>query len=267
MRSVAAPYVPSAAWRASLDDGTLVVSAGADLVLADESLDVQSAQQLINGWRDGQIDVEQLSHDARKTLQQLEAAGAIGRSREPERATTVAVRFAGIRDTHLERRLRHDLDESPTLHQVEGEPDLVLVVRTTARLVELYEPSGPEDIPHLLLDLAYHHTVSLGPLVVPGETACLGCLAGRIGAVWGDAPPPARPAALASSPLAAALAVRELETIGAGDLRLANATVAYDVAAHRVTSCPAYRLPWCPVCGDGAAAPRGDLELPWARTA
>ena len=256
--------MPSPAWRASLDDGILVVSAGADVVLAEEGLDVESAQQLVDRWHEGVIGVEHLSQDACETLEQLEAAGAVSRAHEQDRATAVAIRVAGTGHTELERRLRQDIAASASLQPVQGDPELVLVVRTTARLVELYEPAGPENVPHLLLDLAYHHTISLGPLVVPGETACLGCLAGRIGAVWGDAPPPPRPGALASSSLAAALAVRELEAIGAGDLRLANATVAYDVAAHGVTSCPAYRLPWCPVCGDGAAAPKGDLELPWA---
>jgi bacteriocin biosynthesis cyclodehydratase domain-containing protein len=114
--------------------------------------------------------------------------------------------------------------------------------------------------------VAYHHTVSLGPLVVAGETACFACLAGRIGAAWGDPAPPERPAVLGGAGLAAALAVRELEAVAGGDVRLANATAAYDLASHRVLVETLYRLPWCPICGD-RSAPEGPIALPWADAA
>ena len=145
MRSVAAPYVPSPAWRASLDDGILVVSAGADVVLAEEGLDAESARLLVEGWGQGAIDVGTLSQHAQETVQALVAAGAVARTHAPvPTTTTIGVRFAGMRDPPLERRLLQEIDASATLRPVAGDPELVLVVRTTARLVELYEPSGPE---------------------------------------------------------------------------------------------------------------------------
>ncbi len=259
--------MPSPAWRASLDDGILVVSAGADVVHAAVDLDEESARQLLDGWERGAIDPTQLRLRARETLEALDGAGAVRRGPEAERPTDVKVRFAGMVEPRLERWLRDALDDSQVVHRCDDDADLVLVVRTTARLVELYDDARPEPTRHLLLDLAYHHTVSLGPFVVPGETACLACLAGRIGSLWGDAPPPDRPAVLESPALAAVLAVRELERLARGDFRLANATVAYDLYAHRVVTCPVYRLPWCPACGDEAAAPPGHIELPWVNAA
>jgi bacteriocin biosynthesis cyclodehydratase domain-containing protein len=181
---------------------------------------------------------------------------------EPPEPRAVAVRWVGKPDEGLEQLLSAGIAASAALSFGEGEGGLLLYVRTTGRLVEAYDAPEPVSTPHLLLDVAYHHTVSLGPLVVAGETACLACLAGRIGQLWGDSQPPSRPAMLDSPGLAAALAVRELEKTSGGDVRLAGATAAYDFDSHQVNIGAVYRLPWCPVCGDGGEID-GRIELAW----
>jgi len=202
---------------------------------------------------------------AREAATELIEAGAI-ESPGDAVMSAVELRWVGRPDEALDRHVRLGVDESDLLRQATEDADLMLLVRTTGRLVEAYDDAEPIAIPHLLLDVAYHHTVSIGPLVVAGETACLACLAGRIGRLWGDPPPPPRPAILRSPALAVGLAVLELERAAAGDLRLAGRTAAYDLESHDVTTGSVYKLPWCPVCGDRAQAD-GRIALPWAELA
>lgn len=256
-------YVPSPAWRVSFESGILVLNAGADHLFAEDDVDEATAAELLVAWERGRVSAGELSPRGRQIVDELAASEILVGSSQERRPQTVAVRWVGRTDPGLERHLRAGIGESPTLCPTDEPPDVTLVVRTTGRLVELYERDGVPTTPHLLLDVAYHHTVSLGPLVVVGETACLGCLAGRIGAYWGDPEPPRRPAMVESPALGSALAVRELEAVAAGDLRLANATAAYDLRAHRVSAGAVYKLPWCPTCGD-RSAPDGAIDLPWA---
>jgi hypothetical protein len=258
-------YAPPREWRLIYDRGLLVLSAGADRLYALEDVTEAAAAELISCWEHEELDDGRLSVDARELLGRLvechllEASpiGPVGR---------IAVRWAGEREVALENRLTDLLAGNDRLVLVPDTADLVLVIRTTARLVDLYPGGEREAAPHLLLDLAYNHTLSLGPLVLAGETACLACLAGRINHFWGDPQPPRRPAVLRAAPLAAALAVHELERIVDGDYSLAGATSAYDLESRRTLAGAVYRLPWCPVCGDGGGS-AGIAELPWANAA
>jgi len=258
-------YAPSREWRLIYDRSLLILSAGADRLYALEDVTEAAAAELISCWERAEFDDAHLSVDARRLLDRLvecrllEAPpiGTVGR---------IAVRWAGEREIALEDRLTELFGRNDQLALVHDNADLVLVIRTTARLVDLYSGGEQDSTPHLLLDLAYNHTISLGPLVLAGETACLACLAGRINHFWGDPQPPLQPAVLRAAPLVAALAVHELERIVEGDFSLAGATFAYDLESRRTVAGAVYRLPWCPVCGDGGES-AGIAELPWASAA
>jgi bacteriocin biosynthesis cyclodehydratase domain-containing protein len=258
-------YAPSREWRLIYDRGLVVLSAGADRLYALEDVTEAAAAELISCWEHEEFDDGQLSVDGRNLLDRL-AECRVLEARPTGPVGRIAVRWAGTREVALENRLADLFEENDRLVLLRDNADLVLVIRTTARLVDLY-PGGERDAaPHLLLDLAYNHTVSVGPLVLAGETACLACLAGRINHFWGDPQPPVRPAILRAAPLAAALAVHELEGIVYGDYSLAGATFAYDLESRRTVAGAVYRLPWCPVCGDGGES-AGIAELPWASAA
>lgn len=240
------------------EQGSLVFSAGADRLYALRDVAEEAAQELIgHALGDGE-----LSPQARDLLDRVTAGALLDPPQDPE-PRRVALRWAGDRNVALEGRLRAFVDESPWLFAEAREADLLLVVRTNAPLTDIYDSPAALREPHLLLDLAYHHTISLGPLVLAEETACLACLAGRIGHTWGDPEPPPEPRALEAANLAAALAAHELERVALGDLTLVNATVTHDLERREATKAAVYRLPWCPICGDGGATP-GRIELPWA---
>ncbi|RZL64508.1 MAG: hypothetical protein EOP81_08100 [Variovorax sp.] len=152
----------------------------------------------------------------------------------------------------------------------EGEtPDLVLVIRSNCNWQDAlarYADAAPQQ-PHLLVDLAYHHTVSLGPYVVPGDTACVACLGHRVAHRWGDLPMPAAPAVQQHEALVTALVRQALHGEPGTAARLAwvERVVSLDLRSLASTQDRVFRHPWCPVCSaqphDDAGA--GSLALPW----
>ena len=54
--------------------------------------------------------------------------------------------------------------------------DLAVLIRTRMSMQDFYRHIDYAQIykPHLFVDLTFHHIISIGPLVFPGATACLG---------------------------------------------------------------------------------------------
>lgn len=146
--------------------------------------------------------------------------------------------------------------------------DLLVVVRTTAGLATLSTRAGEwiaDGRPHLLVELTGLRTVSWGPLVVPGHTACLGCLAGRVADRWGDLAPPPTPGstAPAGAAVAAGALAHQLDRIRAGHLDLIDRTVSLDLDTLRGTESTVLREVDCPWCAP--VLPDGRIDLPWLR--
>ena len=262
-------YAGSPEWSVAYEHGYLIASGGADEVYSVEDVSSQTAAELAELW-EHPLDRERLSPDAARVVQQLLSVGAVVRDLEPRPPARIALAFCGAQEATFVDALSAEAGGERLWRLAEArDEELTLVVRTGGRLVEMSDGTDhPVSGPHLLLDTAYHHTLSLGPLVFPGETACLACLAGRIGQYWGDPVPPARPAARRWARLAAALAALELDKIAAGDYGLVNATVAFDLGRHEVKRNALYKLPWCPVCGDRERGQTvGLVPLPWVEAA
>lgn len=246
------------AWRVDREDGLLVVSGGADALYALTDVDQTVAEEVVAVCGRELIDPGALSEPVRDVVIELRSAGVLRAIRPEAAPSRVELRFVGraLPDVEVELARRG-------AHVVEGDADLVVFVRTDAELKDACGP-GYESVrtPHLLLDLGFHHTISLGPLVFPGETACFGCLVGRIARYWGDARPPERPAVQNHAPLAVSLLALELERFGAGDWRLVNETVSWCLDRLETRRGRVYRLPWCPRCGDEGEQ-LGSIPLPW----
>jgi bacteriocin biosynthesis cyclodehydratase domain-containing protein len=145
--------------------------------------------------------------------------------------------------------------------------DLLVWIRTRTSLLDTLGDYATVRVPHLLVDLAYHHTLSIGPLVWPGDTACLGCFGGRIRHLWGDPTPPAAPRALAALPLAASLVQTELDVFRERGScpALVERAVVLDLETLTTRVERVHRLPWCPFCfPPGAEHGAGSFALPWA---
>jgi bacteriocin biosynthesis cyclodehydratase domain-containing protein len=241
-------------WAATFDAGALILSGGADQLLAIQAVDSATASEILGLWSSGP---QPSTQRALEIAGQLADLGILRRTL----AATVPPRIAVIGNGDLTQAIREALTERLSARISGDEADLLVFVRSGGRLVDLYSDGVMPLAPHLLIDAAYHHTFSIGPLVVPGDTACLACLAGRIGYRWGDPPAPERPAVQRNVALLAEIAALEVGRIAAGDLGLAGQTVAYDFERRTVITGSVYRLPWCPVCGDGDE-PDGRIVLP-----
>ncbi|MFT7597769.1 MAG: hypothetical protein ACI8TP_000689 [Acidimicrobiales bacterium] len=136
-------------------------------------------------------------------------------------------------------------------------------ITTELTLVVRRGPSWPTGGPgvHLGIDLSHHHTLVLGPLVVPGVTSCLDCLERHIERRWGSDDAPAEPAMLRWSSLVAELVTIQLELIGRGRSPLVNATASWNLSTAESER---HDLLRAPDCGGPCRAPSVDkIHLPW----
>ena len=246
-------FEASREWAVSHSDGALILSGGAGELLALEAIDADTAAEIAGLWSGGP---QPRTRRALEVAAQLADLGILHR----RLMVTVPPRIAISGTGELTTAIRSVLAERLSARIGSDDADLLVLVRSGGRLVDLYRAGVLPVIPHLLIDAAYHHTFSIGPLVVPGDTACLACLAGRIGHRWGDPPAPERPAVQRNLALLADITALEVGKIIAGDLGLAGQTIAYDFERRRVIKGSVYRLPWCPVCGDGGE-PEGRIVL------
>lgn len=249
--------VADPAWHAQVRDEGLVVYAGADLAYLIPDLPRAVAVALAGLFEPvlrgvaRTVDESRLGEPVRRHVAQLRTLGALrpaGLPNDEARPAGVGTRFVGEAPAGLVERLPHH-----------DEPDLLLVVRTTGTLVDLVEVARETTVPHLLLDLAYHHTAAIGPFVVPGAGACLACLAVRAGRRWGDPPPPPRPGAV-SQDFPISLALQAIKNIRNGSLALLDAVVTVNLDEFTTTRESVLPAAGCEIC----PAPHvGRVSLPW----
>jgi hypothetical protein len=231
----------SPGWAVAAESGHLVVTAGADAVWLLEDVPGDVAQFVARFWSDAPpLDVPD---PAKPVVAQLTGLGALrpaGAAAPPPRAFRLL--FAG----------------DPVDLGLAADPNgLTVVVRTNASLLDAADAAADLTTPHVLVDLAYQHTVALGPSVFPGDTACLACLAGRVGTRWGDPQPPARPSAIDDAGLAGMLLARAVRGTA-----LVNATVSIDLDDLSTRREALWPAPGCPSCRQWR--PPGTIALPWS---
>jgi hypothetical protein len=240
---VRTPYVIDPAWSITREGGTLRARAGADHLFALEDVadDVTAALLARPLFRPATVGAGADVFDQLVTLGAVRPE--ISPAGDPMETSLV---WAGDPVAAVADGVGPQLAAA----LLSDRPALVVYVRTTATLTATAElaAAGPP-VPHLLVDVAYHHTVSLGPLVVPGDTSCLSCLVMRVSPAWGDEPPPPRPAATRRPELLAAVVAAEIDKVAGGDTGLVNRTVALNLTTWRTTEGTLLKAPWCPACG------------------
>ena len=173
-------------------------------------------------------------------FEQLRSAGVIGPVLQ-QRSGTVALLGDPV---PIEVGQHLDLEVSEP-----AGADLVVVVRHRSRHQEVMEQVRELEQVHLYADISFHHTVSLGPLVIPHETPCIGCLYGRLQERWGDHRPAPQPAAASQfGQVVAALLATEAKRCLTGDTSLVGRTVAWDLEQRRVVSERLLTVPICSYC-------------------
>ncbi|QQS20221.1 hypothetical protein IPL85_02095 [Candidatus Saccharibacteria bacterium] len=259
-------YRKNSSWNLIYENGLLILNAGADKIFAIEDTSSQVGKELVVLWDQEQISLDKLSPEAQEVAEQLKTAGILLNVIEQKQTFGISYYFLGSSDEQLSKRIENELGEK--YKSVSSNADLLLIIRTNGKLVELTSSNYYKElaIPHLFIDLAYEHSISVGPLVFPRQSACISCLIGRVITYWGDAEPPTKPAIQHNSGLIAGVVGLEIKKIlEQYDRELVNNTIAYDFENHKVRKSSVYKLPMCPVCGSSKIDNVGSIKLPWGQ--
>lgn len=228
----------------------LVLSAGADRRAAIDGL-APAHLELVAGWSAG-WPVE-VPAGVGPLIDRLVEIGAL----RPETAAVPAIGLVGTDPIASELA---GLVTAARLVPV-TDAEVVLMVRTGAGWPTDGPPLAADQL-QLGIDLAFHHTVVIGPLVVPGASACLACLDARVDGFWDRAGVPAAPGVQRWLPAIAALVDVQLDLIGQGRSPLVNATATWDLERAAASVEHLYRMTGCPSCQPTPVPPR--VSLQWA---
>lgn len=265
----------SPAWRLFLEEGRAVLTAGADETYLLDELSPDEADELHRGWASGAVSLDDAGRTPalRDAIGLLEKSGALFvgdaavESGARLRWSIVAIGDCAVPIAELVRTMA-SRDDGLTHVERDDAPALVILVRGNGPLLGVLDEAGAAAaLPHLLVDVGYAHTLSIGPFVWPGRTACIGCFAGRIAHAWGDAEPPRAPRASRAAELAAAMVLERLRSFRAhrGCAFLVERVVSLDLSTLETRTDHVFRLPWCPRCQSPADDRRGtgSFALPW----
>jgi bacteriocin biosynthesis cyclodehydratase domain-containing protein len=272
-------------WHLFLEGEQLFLSGGADeIYLVDEVPTLAAAQRLLVAAQSNHYASIANDHELGAALRQLRRIGAIATQSDRGSPLPVALIWSGDALPLLEAALAQQTLAQQTLAQQARSGDnaiifthenqaaqLAIVIRTNASwrdTIATYERAAL-CTPHLLVDLAYHHTLSIGPYVVPGDTACIACIGHRIAHQWGDALVPTQPAVALQHEVVAGLLLNIVNDFAAHGMCTDYVEHAISLNLRTLSSRRerVFRLPWCSVCSATTVAqssqPDGRLPLPW----
>lgn len=259
-------WQPHPGWTVFIQNDMLFLSGGADEVYAvDEARPAVVAQQIAEAWQQRTLHALQDQPACQAALRQLRRIGAIVSARALHAPQKLALYWMGEVCEPLAAALYKDSDEGLQWVAEPCQADTVLLVRSNASWMHCVTRYAELELrqPHLWVDIAYHHTLVIGPYVVPGETACVHCLSNRVAHRWGDVPLPASPQVQQHWALLAALILAPLRR-QTGWAQWMEQSVSMDLNTLQTQRSTVYRLPWCRVChGEEAAPLAGPLPLPW----
>jgi hypothetical protein len=258
---------PSPHWTLLLEGDRAIASAGGDELYLLDELSGDQARRLVEAWRAGALDGA--AADLAPMIDKLARLGVVVKTtRAPSPANELRYGVRGLGEAHapLARLVDQLAQTSAGLRRDDARAELIVCMRASGTLFDALTDYEQVKTPHVFVDVAYHHTLSLGPLVWPGETACLSCYAGRIRHAWGDPAAPPEPLAAEHAPLVAALVVDQLRQFAATGScpALVERAVAFHLPSLETKSERVHRLPWCPRCFPGDAPyGAGSFALPW----
>lgn len=258
-------YIPNPNWTIIYEKEKLILSAGADKILAIEDVLPETALEIIKHWRRKSINLTAFSPRAKNIFDQLITANIVKLANSKDRVEfkSISISFSGDKLPVFNNDFRKTL--SGITFADEDNAELIIYIRTNCLLKNVVTDSYTNvNKPHLFVDLAYEHTFSLGPLVFPDETACIGCLIGRLSNYWGDPEPPRKPKIQENLGIILNVLSREVKKIIEGDQGLINKTISYDFENYRIKTDKIYKLPWCRFCHKRLPIENlGYIDLPW----
>jgi hypothetical protein len=243
-------WSPAWAVEPATEPTTLVLSAGADRRVAIDGV-AAADRAAVEAWQVSGVVPSPIGHGDLSHAHLVDRLAEIGAAEPVVPAGSPTV-VAG--DPQVAAELS-------TLLTAGRSRDLAVAVRTGSAW-----PAVPARQLLLGVDLTLHHTVVLGPLAVPGVTACLDCLAARSARRWDVPTVPERPAVQRRLPVVAALLDVQLGLVAQGTSPLLNATMAWNLETGDTDRQALYKLAGCPTCaaaGGASGTGHGRVALPW----
>lgn len=264
-------YFMNANWNMFVEDGKLFITKGADETYYLDEADEEQAAAIYKAYIAGSFDDLFSAGSLAGIASKLEKAGVIYSKvfDACDKKLRVHIEYFGTPSENLRTALQGSISKRnrAVASTDMQDADLALFVRTNAQLRNLLDGYESVTVPHVLVDLGYADTVSIGPLVFKGETACLGCFIGRLARNWGDPVPPAMPAITHRCELVSAFVLEKIdEYANLGNCPdLVNKAWHFNAKTFSSGYDKVYRLPWCPVCGNTGDNPK--ISFPWTSEA
>lgn len=254
------PYALSPKWIIVRQDDLLLISGGAD---AKYSIDIETGEQSFFETikPDQAFNISSLNSFDKRIFEQLLTAEVIVPLINFGTSTSIAT-IGDANNLSLNNRKKFNFVDIKEAH------DFIVIIRTNSSYSDLLSKINYKSInkPHLFIDTAFHHTISIGPLVFPGETACIACLEGRLKSRWGDNTPPPTPAmTIENKQLITGILSLELSKIISGDTSLINKTISWNFQNRTVATNQLLKVPVCPICNQNKIDLGGALVLPWTK--
>lgn len=237
------PVCWSDEWTIHSDETGLQLIAGADRQIALGGISPE-LEASVATWSKGEV--RPTTDDEAMLIDQLTAMGVL----VPGVADPVNVIGSGPLAEELSKRL-----EAAGCTSTDGSTGLEVLIRSAQGW-----PEPSQGATHLAVNNRLHHTVVLGPLVVPGISACTDCLDHRSEYRWPAKPEPAVPAATRFPYLAAELVLIQVGLAKEGRSPLVNATIAWDLETGSAKHETLLKLPGCPKCDTIGST--GQIRLP-----
>lgn len=270
-------YKKNPRWTMFLENNQLFATKGADEIYLIEELTADEAKKLYQAYKNDEVHIlksTSTNEKILKAIQSLEKAGIIyikDDVYDSLKSVSFGIRWFDKINDKILNILKQFSETSSQLNFVTktdfNDIDLLIIIRTSGNLKEAIKDYEKIEIPHLFVDIAYDHFISLGPFVFPQKTACLSCFVGRIIYNWGDPETPSSPNVSESSELIASLIleqIRVFQKFGSCP-ELIEKVWSFNVNELTTKIDNVFRLTWCPICCPPKPKKEGlgSFELPW----
>jgi bacteriocin biosynthesis cyclodehydratase domain-containing protein len=241
-------------WEIKQEVDSLIVNGGADAIY---KIDTENKESFFGMLKHSQIfDRNKLTGEDIRVFEELVLAEVIVPVIKKEKE--FKLKFIGDSKKHAK------ISDKNIYIVADNNYDLAIITKSVSNLDELIRSIDYQNIkkPHLLVDNSLNHTISIGPLVFPGDTACIACLQGRVSVRWGDNIPPPKSRILAEYvDLFNEIVMAEIKRIISGDTTLTNKTVSWNIQARKITNNQLLMVPLCPICSSNKIDSKGKFNI------
>lgn len=270
-------YKKNPRWTMFLEDDQLFVAKGADEIYLIEELSPDDAKKLYQAYKSDEVHIlksTSTNEKILKAIQSLEKSGVIyikDDIYDSLKSVSFSIKWFDKVNDKILNILKQFIGTSNKLNLTTktnfNDADLLIIIRTSGKLQEVFKDYEKIKIPHLFVDITYDHFISLGPFVFPEKTACLSCFIGRITYNWGDPETPPSPNIGESSELIASLIleqIRVFQKFGSCP-ELIEKVWSFNINELTTKIDNVFRLTWCPICYPPKPKEEGlgSFELPW----